>query len=226
MGRLAAIHGALIVVAGWSMVPRNDLSRTVGDLLPLVVAPLLYGEIPFLIAVVGGGGAPTYYDHAVQGWEAAVFHSQPSRTLARRIPVFWVSEVLHAGYLAYYAAIFIPPLVLFLHGERRGLGQTVLALVITYTVCWGIFVFFPVEGPRYLWGQPLNVPDGPVRRLTLSILAAGSSRGAAFPSSHMAATVVQMVLAFRWQRRMGWALAAIALLVGVGAVYGGVSTMA
>src|SRR5579862_7927114 len=54
-GRLAVMHVALIVVAGWSVVPRNDLARTVGDLLPLFAAPLLYGEIPFLIAVFSGG---------------------------------------------------------------------------------------------------------------------------------------------------------------------------
>ena len=53
------------------------------------------------------------------------------------------------------------------------------------------------------------------------ILAAGSSRGAAFPSSHMAVTVAQTVMAFRWQPKLGAILALVSLLVGVGAVYGG-----
>jgi membrane-associated phospholipid phosphatase len=131
-----------------------------------------------------------------------------------------VSEVLHAGYLAYYPAIFAPPLLLFARGERRGLAQTILALTITYSVCWTVFAFMPVAGPRYLWSAP-SVPVGPFRALTLRVLAAGSSRGAAFPSSHMAVMVAQTLMAFRWQRRVALALVLVSILIGVGAVYGG-----
>jgi membrane-associated phospholipid phosphatase len=157
----------------------------------------------------------------VQRWEIALFSSQVSQTVARRIPILGLSELLHAGYLAYYIAIFAPPLALFVQRNRRGLAQTVVALTITYAVCWVIFALIPVEGPRYVWGANPAVPNGPVRRLTLALLAEGSSRGAAFPSSHMAIMVAQTVMAFRWQRRAAWALAGVTLLVGVGAVYGG-----
>lgn len=223
---LVAAHAVAILIVGWTIAPRNDISRVVGDVLPLLLAPTLYGEIPLLIAAVGPwlGGAPLgqpYHDATVQRWEMAIFGSQPSQNLAQRLPFLALSELLHAGYLAYYGAIFIPPLALFVHRDRRAFAQTVAALTITYTVCWVIFVFVPVEGPRYVWGANPAVPDGPIRRLTLHILAAGSSRGAAFPSSHMAVMVVQTVMAFRWQRRMAWALTAVTLLVGVGAVYGG-----
>ena len=188
-----------------------------GDLVALVVAPLLYGEIPALIAAVG----TAYHDATVQAWEQAVFGTQPSQTLAGHLPYAALSELLHAGYLSYYLAIFIPPLLLLAYGERRGISQTVLALTITYVVCWAIFIAFPVQGPRYLWSAPADVPAGPIRSMATHILAAGSSRGAAFPSSHMAVTVTQAMLAWRWQRPVAWALAVVALLVGCGAVYAG-----
>jgi membrane-associated phospholipid phosphatase len=129
------------------------------------------------------------------------------------------SELLHAGYLTYYPAIFIPPLVLYARGERHAYAQTVMALTVAYVVCWTVFAVAPVEGPRYLWTP--NAPDGPARRLAVAILAAGSSRGAAFPSSHMAISVVQTVMALRWQPKMGAILALTSMLIGVGAVYGG-----
>ena len=224
--RLAAAHALGLLVVGWTLASRGDAARVTGDLLPLFLAPVLYGEIPLLIAAVAGWGqgiAPdqAYHDAAVQRWEAALFGTQPSQRLAGRLPFVSLSELLHAGYLAYYLAIFIPPLALFVHRERRAFAQTVAAVTITYTICWVIFTVVPVEGPRYAWGANPTVPDGPIRRLTLHILAAGSSRGAAFPSSHMAVMVVQTVMAFRWQRRMAWALTAVTLLVGIGAVYGG-----
>jgi membrane-associated phospholipid phosphatase len=188
-----------------------------GDFLPLIAAPLLYGELPTLIAAAG----TSYHDAMIQRWELALFGFQPSHTLAARLPNLALSELLHAGYLAYYAVIFLPPLLLLAKGRRRPFAETVLALTVTCTVCWAIFVAMPVEGPRYLWSAPLNVPNGPVRRLVLSILAAGSSRGAAFPSSHMAVSVAMAVTALRWQRPVGWGVALVALLIGFGAVYGG-----
>ena len=216
-GRLAALHAAGVIVIVWSGVARGAAARVVGDLLPLFVAPLLYGEIAQLIAAMG----TSYHDAMVQGWELALFGGEPSRTFASAAPVRWLSEVLHFGYLAYYAAIFAPPLLLFARGERQAFGETVLTLTVIYTLSWVLFVLMPVEGPRYLWGAPAGIPDGPVRRLAVQVLAAGSSRGAAFPSSHMAVMVGQTLMAFRWQPRVGWLLAATSALVGFGAVYGG-----
>jgi membrane-associated phospholipid phosphatase len=192
------------------------LRMTIGDFLPLIAAPLLYAEIPSLIAGIGS----TYHDGAVQRWEQALFGWQPAHALAGRLPFTALSEVLHAGYLAYYLVIFVPPLLLFAARERRGFAETVLALTLTCTLCWTIFMLFPVEGPRYLW-TPAGVPDGPMRRLAVRLLAAGSSRGAAFPSSHMAVSVSQFVLAWRWQRPVAWGVLVVAILIGFGAVYGG-----
>jgi membrane-associated phospholipid phosphatase len=216
-GGTAALHAAGVAVAAGSMAPGSPVRGRVGDLLPLFVAPVLYGEIPWLIAALG----TTYHDSLVQQWEWAVFGTQPSRTLAGAIPLRGLSELLHAGYLAYYPAIFAPPLWFYFKGARRAFAETVLTLTVIYTLSWVLFVLMPVEGPRFLWSGPVGVPEGPVRRLALSVLAAGSSRGAAFPSSHMAVMIGQTILAFRFQPRVGLVLSVISVLVGVGAVYGG-----
>jgi len=212
---LALAHTAGIAAAAWGCLDRRLLARTVGDLLPLLIAPILYGEVPLLIGALGS----SYHDVLIQRWELAVFGTHPSRILATFMPNTAWSELLHAGYLAYYPAIFIPPLILYARGDRRAYAQTVLALTVAYIVCWTVFAVGPVEGPRYLWTP--NAPDGPARRLTVAILAAGSSRGAAFPSSHMAVIVVQTVMASRWQPKVGAILAVTSVLVGLGAVYGG-----
>lgn len=218
--QLVAIHVTAIVIALWVMRPGSRFETAVGDLLPLVTALLLYAELPRLIAALHGG-VVVYHDMAIQRWEFALFGGQPARSFARNVASTLLSELLHAGYLLYYAAIFVPPLILFARGERRGLGQTVVVITITATVCWTIFAFIPVEGPRYAWGVSSDVPDGLLRRFALSVLAAGSSRGTAFPSSHVAISVAQTVVAFRWQPRLARLLAVVTALIGVGAVYGG-----
>jgi membrane-associated phospholipid phosphatase len=214
---LAAIHLALLATIIWTGKTSGRVSRVVGDLLPLIAAPLLYAEIPALVGALGS----LYRDSAIQSLEAAMFRGQPARQFSAAMPSLALSEILHAGYMTYYPAIFVPPLLLYLRRERHAFGETVLALTATYLVCWTIFAVFPVEGPRYLWGAAPSAPDGPMRRLANAVLAAGSSRGAAFPSSHMAVMVAQAVMAWRWQRGTGFVVAIVALLVGFGAVYGG-----
>ncbi len=213
---LALVHLALLVLAV-VLSAGGAQSNSLATLVPLLVCPILYAELPQLITTLG----TTYHDTLIQAWELALFHTQPAHTLAPALPLTALSELLHAGYLAYYPVIFVPPLLLFLKGNRKALGETILALTVTYTVCWTIFALFPVQGPRYLWTQPAGIPQGPFRSLATHLLAAGSSRGAAFPSSHMAVTVTQAMLAWRWQRSVSYAVWGVALLVGVGAVYGG-----
>jgi len=210
---LAALHAAAVVI----LLFLRSGTRVTGEFAALVLAPALYGEIPALIAAAG----THFHDATIQRWELALFGTQPSHTLAAKLPSLPLSELLHAGYLSYYAVIFVPALLLFAKGRRYEFAATVLALTVTCTVCWAIFVALPVEGPRYLFSAPPGIPNGPIRRLAVSLLAAGSSRGAAFPSSHMAVSVAMAVTALRWQRPVGWAVSVIALLVGVGAVYGG-----
>jgi len=216
-GWLVALHVALIAACLAAIVSPARPLTSFGDLAPLVIGPLLYMEIPKLIAVA----STSFHDAAVSGWELALFGTQPSRVLAGSLPYGWLSELLHAGYLSYYLVIFVPPLILYARRERRAFAHTVLALTVVYTICWSLYVLFPVEGPRYLWTAPAHVPDGFFRRAAVSLLAAGSSRGAAFPSSHMAVSVVQTGMALYWQPRVGAVLVLSCALIGVGAVYGG-----
>lgn len=211
-------YAALAAASAGAIGARRQPGRAFGDFAPLVLMPLLYAGIPRLITALD----TSYHDSLVQQWEMHVFGTQPARVFAASVPNLLASEFLHAGYLAYYVAIFAPALWLYWRGERRGFAETVMALTITYAICWSLFAIFPVEGPRYEWGAPAGVPDGPVRRLVVAILASGSSRGAAFPSSHMAVSVVQAMMAWRWQARwVAVLLTVIAGLVGLGAVYGG-----
>jgi membrane-associated phospholipid phosphatase len=137
------------------------------------------------------------------------------------VPSVAISDLLHLGYLLYYPIVYVPPLVLYLSDRRDGFEQTVFAVMLTYVVCFSIFVMFPVEGPRYAWGPSPNVPVGALRPMALAILERGSSRGTAFPSSHAAVATVQAVLALRLQPRLGIVVAVATALLMLGAVYGG-----
>ena len=208
---------ALLITHDTSNGARFAFIRVLSDWAPLLAVPALYAELPDLI---GGAGSPLH-DQLVQSWEAAVFGASPAHFAAGRWPWTALSELLHLGYLSYYGIIYLPPLWLYFRNERRQFEVTITGLAITFTGCFAVFVFFPVAGPRYLWSAPPGIPAGPIRRLVLTLLTAGSSKGSAFPSSHVAVAVAQSVLMLRHHRAAGLLIASASLLLALGAVYGG-----
>ena len=181
----------------------------------LILIPLFYTEIALLNQSFGAG----YHDSLVLSWEGFLFGS-PATELAGKYPYPLLSESLHLAYFSYYPTVYIPPLILFFSRRHEAFQTTVVTLLATASVCFVFFVYFPVQGPRY-FGPPESIPNGPIRALTLSILENGSSRGAAFPSSHMAMTVCQAMVQLRYQPPIGIIVTLISVGVGVGAVYGG-----
>jgi len=216
-GHAMSLHVVLLAtIAAATWAPQSP--PWMRALVPLLALPFLYAELPTLIAAAGHRGT---FDAAVIQWEARLFGGQPAATWARRIPSIAVSEMLHAAYLLYYAIIFSVPVSLYAAGRIDELSRAVFVLLLTFVACFGIYIVFPVAGPRYVWSAPIGVPQGPVRSAVLWVLETGSSRGTAFPSSHVAVSVTQSILAVRYLGRVGWLIPVVTAGLGVGAVYGG-----
>jgi membrane-associated phospholipid phosphatase len=211
-----ALDVAVLAIALATFAPGTGALRPLRDWLPLVAVPILYIELRWIIPAIGAA----HRDATVIGWERALFPSNPSATLATRLHSTILSEALHLSYALYYPLVGIPPMVLFFTGARRKLAATTLALVMVYAVCFLAYPLFPVDGPRFLFGAA-HAPDGPVRSYVLALLERGSSRGTAFPSSHVAASVVAALCALQHQRRLGVVAAVVAGGLTIATVYGG-----
>ncbi len=190
---------------------------SIGSWLPLLIIPILYAEL----AVLNQWGSTRFFDTTVQGWEAFLFQGNPSATLAGYEPSWMVSEPLHFAYMCFYPLIYIPTALLHLQRRAEAFHRTLTALVLGFLLCYVVFIIFPVQGPRYLGAGPVGISEGPFRLLALAVLEVGSSQGSAFPSSHVAVIVAQALMALRYQRRMGWAIALLSGGLAIGAVYGG-----
>jgi membrane-associated phospholipid phosphatase len=210
------LHLAALALALWAIGATMPAGRVLRDWLPLALGPLLYIELRWLVA----GAGQSHHDLVVQRWEQALLHGQPSASWAPRMPNLVLSELLHFCYASYYLLVYLPPLVLYLRGRREAFARTMFALMLVYGGCFAAYLFFPVDGPRFIVG-PAAAPDGPVRSFVLHLLAAGSSRGTAFPSSHIAASVVAAICALRFQRRVGVLVALLTAGLALGTVYGG-----
>jgi hypothetical protein len=221
-----ATHVVFLVAAVWAARRRWPsvgapiaavVSASLAAWLPWLLIPGLYNEIPYILPGLGG----VLHDARVIGWEHALFGASPVYTLSARFPSRALSETLHAGYLSYYALIYGPPLRLFVLGRRREFGETAFTVLLAFVGCYTAFVLFPVQGPWFEWAAPTTIPHGPIRATVERLLHAGSSRGTAFPSSHVAVSVAQTLVTLRLQPALGVVAALCTLTLALGAVYGG-----
>jgi len=194
----------------------GPLGRVVREVYPVVLLLLFYSEIDILNA-----GGVQVRDATVQGWEQAIFGEQVSQTLWRdRFPSTFASTVLHAVYWSYYLLLLTPVIWFSAKRDWLALRRTVFVVIVTLFSCYLVFLFWPVAGPYYAFARPdaWFLDNGPAR-LVYATLASGSSYGAAFPSSHVAATMAATSGAWRGDRRLGYAMLLPMLLLIVSVVY-------
>ena len=206
---------AILVV----LVNRPGLGRTgklLREIYPLVILGALYGALDILNSNLGAD----VFDPLVMEWEAAVFGGQISRDWWRgTTSPFW-STVLHGAYLTYYVIIPLPPLYFAVTNDQAALRRSVFLIMTAFIFSYLVFVFFPVAGPYYQFERPAGeFVANPMARTVYGILATGSSYGAAFPSSHVAATVVAVVAAWWGAPRLGMVLTLPTVLLIIGVVY-------
>lgn len=220
-GWLMAAHGLfgvlLVLLTRLSLADR--FGQFLRDLYPLLLLLGFYAEIGVLSEAFGRD-AIFAHDVVVQGWEAAIFGGQPSYDWIRRSPSLFWSGLLHLAYSFYYIIVFLGPLLLWLRGRHAAARQVVFATMVAFVVCYVVFILYPVAGPNYMFEHP----TGPVRevwsaRLVYRVLEGGSSVGAAFPSSHVAATVAATVALWHQWRALSVAFVIPAILLVVGTVY-------
>ena len=226
-----AIHRAGARPACWWVVAANGLTavliallgrpglgrvgRTLREIYPLLLLVGLYGQLDVL-----NTGGVRIHDGLVQRWELAIFGAQVSREWWRSAPSVLWSTVLHAAYFSYYFVVSIPAFYFLYRGDLAAARRFVLAVMTTFVVCYLVFIFFPVAGPYYMFPRPSPwFLENAAARLVYDTLAEGSSYGAAFPSSHVAATVAAALAAASGSRRLGLLLLWSTILLGVGVVY-------
>jgi PAP2 superfamily len=201
------------------LLTRPDLGtfgRAVREVYPLLLLVGLYSELD----VLNGSGSVAVHDALVQRWELAVFGSQVSLEWWQRMPSPFWSTVLHAAYFSYYIILIAPAFYFALRRDLSALRYFVLVVMATFVVCYLVFIFFPVAGPYYEFPRPAAwFTDNVFARLVYHTLATGSSYGAAFPSSHVAATVAAAIASAHGSRRLGLALVIPTVLLTVGVVY-------
>jgi len=147
-----------------------------------------------------------------------------------------LSEVLYASYFSYYLMIGGVGLTLLLR-DRRQFAHFISVVSLVFYVCFLIFIFTPVAGPRILCPgiagvqlppdvipatppvTPESVGAGVFFRIMAWIYEHFETPGGAFPSSHVAVAICTVYFSFLYLRPIRWAHLAVAFLLCLSTVY-------
>jgi membrane-associated phospholipid phosphatase len=217
---LTLSHLAILAIGVWwsGRVARHpSVAGFFRDTYPLLFIAFLYWELRYLALLFSSG----YYDSLILRWEEAVFGEQLAMTLSQRLPYLWLSETMHFFYASYWYLLLASLVALYLRRRFGGFRQLVFAELIVYFGCYIIFTFLPVAGPHYQF--PLiggHLSDGIFYRFVHWVLEDGGSKGAAFPSSHVAVAVTITLVTWRYDRVV--CLVTLPFVVGltISTVYG------
>ncbi|MBP3788347.1 MAG: phosphatase PAP2 family protein [Prevotella sp.] len=178
-------------------------------------------------------------DHHFAAFEQQLFGCQPALLFSERFPSPVVSELLTMGYVSYYPMMAILLLYYFFHQYEHSLKASFL-VIGSFFVFYVIFIFLPVSGPQYYYmavgpdqiaqgifpnignyfethTEGLPVPgwkDGIFYKLLIFAHEVGERPTAAFPSSHVGATIVFLILAWTSKnRKLFWSFVPFAVLM-------------
>ena len=187
------------------------------DWYPLSTIALFYIEIEKLTQMV----FQRYFDETVIYWEKRVFKGMPCLELSDRFPSMMLSEILHLCYFSYYVMVVFLAAWLYFSGRIGPFQETVFAETLAFNLSLLCYPFLPTTGPRYLFEKIQGkLSEGFFFRLAHLAVSRGSSKGTAFPSSHVSLSVTVLFCALRYDSTAFLMLLPMCVGLTLGTVYG------
>jgi membrane-associated phospholipid phosphatase len=149
---------------------------------PFVLFALLYYQTGLINRVV----VPQFLDGFFMNLDVRIFGEFPGFFLRGKHGNVFFDEFFHLFYLSYYLIIPLTGILLF-RKDVKLFESFVFQLSSLFYLCFAIFILLPVEGPLALRNEYYH-QGGPFQTIVDFIWAGGELPGAAFPSSHVAAT--------------------------------------
>jgi membrane-associated phospholipid phosphatase len=138
----------------------------------------------------------------------------------------WLDEYLQLAYMSYYFIPIITGAALYnLQGDdtfepRESFRRAVVVFLVTFYLSYLGYLLVPAVGPRFTlhYTKELNgVLLTPYLKRLINILE--PTHHDCFPSGHTAISVVALLIAFRYRRRVFWWLLPVVCSLIVSTVY-------
>ncbi len=150
-----------------------------------------------------------------------IFGYQPAVVWGQTFNSIIIDEVFYFSYFSYY--LVVPGIALLLYfKQRERFEKYAFTISFVFYLCYLTYYILPVMGGKYLPGIPELITayeGGAFQHIMAFIYRASDHSGSAFPSSHVAITVVANIAALEYLRRLGYWLLPLTILLSISTVY-------
>ncbi|MFP4458795.1 MAG: phosphatase PAP2 family protein [Candidatus Zixiibacteriota bacterium] len=143
--------------------------------------------------------------------EEKIFGLQPSMVLWHKMPWDWFSEFMHFAYFMFYPLFAFVVIEPFIKKRYSLFAKIVFIITFSFSLCYTIYMILPVAGPRIAIPESNNIPHNGFifAAIMRYIYSKAAIVGAAFPSSHCAMAVVNMLIVHKYIK---WAKVLITII--------------
>lgn len=220
--RLIALHLAIATAIATLAVaaarrPENSALQLARSWYPLPLYIFFFEELQQLVHAFFG----QWFDRWLIAFDFNFAHVHPSVWLAQfATPA--LNDAMQFCYMTYFLFLVLLPAILYIQRERRAFWTTMTATALAHYSVYVIALLFPIESP-YFSRVSLNTKPlfgGPFTATIELVEHFGRVHGAAFPSAHVAGSMVALCALHRYRPRLFYGCFPFFIGMCVSTVYG------
>jgi membrane-associated phospholipid phosphatase len=212
-----AIAGAIVWLARAAENSSSIALELVRHWYPLPLYIFFFEELGALVHAI----FPGWFDRWFIAFDYNIARVHPSVWLAHFASPA-LNDYMQFAYMTYFLYLFVLPAILYVQRQRLAFWTVMTSTAIAHYSVYVISILLPVESPYYslaaLNSKPLH--GGYCTALIGLIERFGRVHGAAFPSAHVAGSMVAILASWRYRHWLFWICLPFFISMCVATVYG------
>lgn len=219
--KFAALHlaiAAAIAQLAWSAArSQNPALLFARHWYPLPLYIFFFEELQYLVHAI----FPNWFDRYLIQFDYNLAGVHPSVWLARFANPT-LNDAMQFAYMTYFLYLVILPAILYAQKNRAAFWTVMTSTAIAHYSVYVIAVLFPIESPYFALASlnPAPLQGGAFTAAIELIEHFGRVHGAAFPSAHVAGSMVAILAAYRYKPWLFWLCLPFFTAMCVATVYG------
>jgi membrane-associated phospholipid phosphatase len=219
--KYAALHlaiAAAIAQLSWSAArSKNPVLRFARSWYPLPLYIFFFEELQALVHAI----FPNWLDRWLIQFDYHLTGVHPSVWLARYANPA-LNDAMQFAYMTYFLYLVILPAILYAQKNREAFWTVMTSTAIAHYSVYLIAILFPIESPYFALASLNQAPlRGGAFTATIELIEHfGRVHGAAFPSAHVAGSMVAILAARRYKPWFFWLCLPFFASMCVATVYG------
>jgi membrane-associated phospholipid phosphatase len=196
--------------------PRSRVLRLLHSCYPMILYTFMFVQVSRIITIF----FPFWLEDYLIRLDFALFDVYPPVWVQQYFHP-WLSEFMAFSYWSYYIIFPLCAFLLYRNRDKQLFHSYVLCLSLTFYACYLSYPFLTARGPHhtlsnlYMYREFAGFFDAIVRNMQSGVAISG----AAFPSSHVAATWVVWIYMYKYKKMYGWIVLPLVIALSLSVVY-------